>query len=73
MPAAKAIKAATQKAVSEEKFSLYRNRLMQRAELIFGGLVGLGLKTKLLTRDELVQIFYNMYNPPTRAVEEKKI
>lgn len=59
--------------VSEEKFQVYRNQLMQRAELIFGGLVGLGLKTKLLERDELVQIFYNLYNPPTQTTEERKI
>jgi len=65
--------AGTLKMISGEKFSLYRNRLIQRAELVFGGLIGLGLKTRLLARDELVQIFYNMYNPPTRATEEKKI
>lgn len=59
--------------ISEEKFSVYRNQLMQRAELVFGGLVGLGLRTRLLERDEIVQIFYNLYNPPTRTPEEKKI
>lgn len=59
--------------LSEEKFELYRNQLMQRSELIFGGLVGLGLKTRLLERDEMVQMFYNLYNPPTRTAEEKKI
>lgn len=63
----------TLKAVSDERFSLYRNQLMQRAELVFGGLVGLGLKTRLLSRDELVQIFYDMYNPTTKITEEKKI
>jgi hypothetical protein len=59
--------------ISEEKFSLYKNQLMQRAELIFGGLVGLGLKTRLLERDELVKIFYEFYNPVTKITEEKKI
>ena len=59
--------------VSEEKYQAYRNQLMQRAELIFGGLVGLGLRTRLLERDELVQIFYNLYNPVTKTNEEKKI
>lgn len=61
------------KQIGEEKFILYKNQLMQRAELIFGGLVGLGLKTRLLERDELVQVFYNLYNPPTRAADENKV
>ena len=47
--------------ISEEKFSIYKNQLMQRAELIFGGLVGMGLRTRLLERDELVQTFYGLY------------
>ncbi len=59
--------------VSEEKFNMYKNQLMQRAELVFGGLVGLGLKTRLLERDELVQMFYELYNPTSKATEEKKI
>ena len=58
--------------ITEEKFSVYKNQLMQRAELIFGGLVGLGLKTRLMERDELVQLFYNLYNPVSRTAEEKK-
>ena len=61
----------TMKALTEEKFNLYRNQLMQRAELIFGGLVGLGLKTRLLERDELVKLFYDLYNPATKSPEEK--
>ena len=63
---------ATQE-ISEEKFSAYKNQLMQRSELIFGGLIGLGLRTRLLERDELVKMFYDLYNPVTRAVDEKKI
>lgn len=59
--------------MSEEKFEVYRNQLMQRSELIFGGLIGLGLKTRLLERDEMVQMFYNLYNPVTKTAEEKKI
>ncbi len=59
--------------LSEEKFGLYKNQLMQRSELVFGGLTGLGLKTRLLERDEMVQMFYNLYNPVTKTSEEKKI
>src|SRR3989344_3473088 len=59
--------------ISEEKFELYRNQLMQRAELVFGGLVGLGLRTRLLERDELVNTFYDLYNPTAKVAEDKKI
>lgn len=59
--------------IPEEKFQIYKNQLMQRAELVFGGLVGLGLRTRLLERDELIQTFYNLYNPTTKSTEEKKI
>ena len=65
--------AGATKELSEEKFEMYKNQLMQRSELIFGGLVGLGLKTRLVERDELVKIFYDLYNPVTRVTEEKKI
>lgn len=65
--------ASSIKTISDDKFAVYKNQLMQRAELIFGGLVGLGLKTRLLERDELVQTFYNLYNPVARVTEEKKI
>jgi hypothetical protein len=63
----------TMKGISEEKLTVYRNQLMQRSELIFGGLVGLGLKTRLLEKDEMVQIFYNLYNPATKTSEDKKV
>ncbi|MDP3696667.1 MAG: hypothetical protein Q8R55_01390, partial [Candidatus Taylorbacteria bacterium] len=55
--------ATATKQLSEEKFEMYKNQLMQRAELIFGGLVGLGLRTRVLERDELVKTFYDLYNP----------
>ena len=62
----------TVKNMTEEKFSIYRNQLMQRVELVFGGLVGLGLNTRLLEQGELIQTFYNLYNPPMREQKEKK-
>ncbi|MBI2064944.1 MAG: hypothetical protein HYT62_02735 [Candidatus Yanofskybacteria bacterium] len=64
--------ASSAKQLTDEQFLIYKNQLMQRSELIFGGLVGLGLKTRLLERDELVQIFYGLYNPVTGTTEEKK-
>jgi len=58
--------------LSDEKFAIYQNQLMQRAELVFGGLVGLGLRTRLMEKDELVKVFYDLYNPAIRTAEEKK-
>ncbi len=60
------------KQLSDEKFAVYRNQLLQRSELVFGGLVGLGLRTRTLEKDELIDVFYNLYNPPMRAGEEGK-
>ena len=65
--------ASSARQLTDEQFSVYKNQLMQRSELIFGGLVGLGLRTRLLERDELVQIFYGLYNPAANTTEEKKI
>ncbi|OGM96371.1 MAG: hypothetical protein A3B86_04540 [Candidatus Yanofskybacteria bacterium RIFCSPHIGHO2_02_FULL_38_22b] len=60
------------KDLTPEKFETYKNQLMQRVELVFGGLAGLSLKSKLLEEEELKKIFYNFYNPETKSVEEKK-
>ena len=57
--------------ISDEKFNTYRNQLMQRAELVFGGLVGLGLRTKLIEREEILKLFYDLYNPAVREAEVK--
>lgn len=63
--------ASSIKELSDERFAVYKNQIMQRAELIFGGLVGLGIRTRLLARDELIDMFYNLYNPTPRSSEEK--
>ena len=60
------------KQLSDEKFAVYRNQLLQRSELVFSGLVGLGLRTRTLEEDELIDVFYNLYNPPMRAGEKSK-
>ena len=65
--------ASSTRQLTDEQFTVYKNQLMQRSELIFGGLVGLGLRTRLLERDELVQIFYGLYNPAANTTEEKKV
>lgn len=63
--------AASLKSLTPEKFEIYENQLMQRVELVFGGLAGLGLKTRLLEKEELTKMFYEFYNPASRSIEEK--
>lgn len=53
--------------LSDEQFDSAKNQLLQRAELIFGGLVGMGMRTRLLTPDELLNTFYQLYNPESKA------
>ena len=52
--------------IKPEQFETYKNQLLQRTELIFDGLIGLGLRTKILEREDLINIFYNLYNPSSR-------
>ncbi|MDP2648129.1 MAG: hypothetical protein Q8P35_02725 [Candidatus Yanofskybacteria bacterium] len=49
--------------MSVEKIETYKNQLLQRTELVFDGLVGMGLKTRILEGQELINLFYALYNP----------
>ncbi len=49
-------------AYSPVQMETYKNQLLQRAELIFDGLVGLGLKTQVLGKDALIDLFADLYN-----------
>ena len=49
--------------LAEDKLQAYKTQLLQRADLVFDGLVGLGLKTKILRDQEIMQLFYELYNP----------
>ena len=51
------------KQLTPEQLETYKNQLIQRVELIYDGLVGLGLKTKLLDNGELINLYYKLYNP----------
>ena len=51
------------KQLNPEQFETYKNQLLQRVELIFDGLVGLGLKTRILEKTELIHLYYELYNP----------
>lgn len=51
------------KELTEEQFNTYKNQLLQRAELVYSSLVGLGLTTRPLENDELKNLYYQLYNP----------
>lgn len=44
-------------------FAAYKSQVEQRAELVSSGLQGLGLISKILDKEELLKIFYSLYNP----------
>ena len=58
------------KKLSDEQFYLYENQIMQRVEVALGGLISLGLKTRILEKEELIEVFYNLYNPT--SIENNK-
>lgn len=53
--------------INEENFQTARNQLLQRAELIYDGLIGLGVRTQLLKKEELMSLFYGLYNHDTKT------
>lgn len=49
--------------LSEEKFREYKNQLLQRVDHTILTLAHVGIKASQLQTDELVELFYNLYNP----------
>ncbi len=47
----------------EEKFKEYKSQLLQRVEHTIITLAHVGIKASRLGTDELVELFYNLYNP----------
>jgi type IV secretory pathway VirB4 component len=50
-------------AVSDEDFAEQRTQLEQRVSLVVSGLARVGVRTIALGNDELVELFYHIYNP----------
>src|SRR3989338_9040440 len=57
--------------LSEERFKEYKNQLLQRVEHTILTLAHVGIKASQLQTDELVELFYNLYNP--EELEKKDI
>ena len=55
------------KELTPEQLETYKSQLLQRTELIFDGLIGMGLKAKTLEKDDLMNLFYGLYNPSSKS------
>ncbi len=51
----------------EELFETYKNQLWQRVDHVVSALGGTGLHFTTLTTDELIELYYGMYNPSEYA------
>lgn len=49
--------------ITEEKIKEYGTQLLQRVEHIILALAHIGIKASQLQTDELIELFYNLYNP----------
>jgi len=49
--------------IKPEQLETYRTQLIQRVELILDGLIGVGLKARLMEGQELNNLYYSLYNP----------
>jgi len=49
--------------MEKKKFLHYKNQLTQRVEFVKAGLYRLGITTKELSTEELIMLYWNLYNP----------
>ncbi len=55
--------------INQTDFEAHRDELMQRADVIAGELGSMGLKSEILTTEEIVRLLYATYNFDTSAEE----
>lgn len=56
-------KTAEEQTISPQKFEEYKNQLWQRMENVITGLVRTGVRAVPLNTEELIELFYGLYNP----------
>lgn len=54
---------SSEKRLSEEDFIKNRNQLMQRVSVVMSGLSSLGLSVKGANTEEVINLFYKLFNP----------
>lgn len=50
-------------ATTDQRFEEHKLQLEQRVSMVVQGLGGVGVRTMTLQKDELVELFYHVYNP----------
>jgi len=60
------------KTLNLSEFETFKNELIQRAGLVASGLASVGIRCLQLNTQELVELFYNIYNPEF-SKEEKLV
>ena len=68
-PGTKKTKVATE--ITQEKFEEAKNQLNQRVDYVISGLSKLDIRAVPLETKELIELFYNLYNP--EQIEKKKL
>ncbi|MDO9027425.1 MAG: hypothetical protein Q7U68_00980 [Candidatus Roizmanbacteria bacterium] len=58
-------------AVTQEKFQEAKNQLLQRVQYVIAGLGKMEIRTVQLETKELIELFFNLYNP--EQIENKKL
>lgn len=53
-----------------DEFKKYKTELDQRIQVIQSGLGSIGVRTALLTTQQLIELFYNVYNPEEASKEK---
>ncbi len=54
---------SSEKKMTEEEFIKNRNQLMQRVSIVMSGLTSLGLTVKGAGTEEVINLFYKLFNP----------
>ncbi len=68
-PAANA--AEENKEAEEKTFKEHMEQLSQRTSQVMSGLLSIGLEAEILSNEQLIELFYNFYNPQT--IERKQV
>lgn len=63
-------KKTAEQEVTPEQLATYKVQLQQRADLVSSGLSGMGLKGHMMTQEELLALFTDLYNPTVPAAQK---
>ena len=59
-----------QSEVKEQAFQELKNNLWQRIDFVATGLAGIGIRSTPLNTEELIELFYKLYNPSAKEKPE---